>query len=83
MQSEQARHRLVLIDRGNEHRHRWHSTCVCGWVAVFRRRKCDAKKLYRQHVESETHHKHGRRRAQLNGGRRQPTPRHLLPEELR
>lgn len=75
-------HRLVLVDRGVEHRHRWDATCACGWQGTHRRRKQDAEKLYREHVAGLQRRDHAR-----SSGRevrpRACTPADELPEELR
>ena len=70
-------HRLVLVDRGAVHRHRWDATCTCGWIAVHRRRKYGAKLLHRQHVEG-LHSRVERRRMTP----RPPTAATDLPEPL-
>jgi hypothetical protein len=75
-----AVHRLILVDRGVVHRHRWDATCVCGWTAVHRRRKRDAVTLFREHVEGKTS---GWRRRKLMANPRTPTAAADLPETLR
>lgn len=77
--ARKAKHRLVLRDRGLGHVHRWQSTCICGWVAVFRRRKCDAKTIYHEHVTAAAHG--GYKRA-VTVRERRLTPRSELPELL-
>lgn len=51
-----SRHSFVLLDRGQEHRHRWKPECSCGWVGVQRRRKKEAVKQHRRHVAVITRH---------------------------
>ena len=69
-------HRLVLVDRGRQHRHRWFPVCSCGeWKGVYRRRKKEAVAQHRQHVRGL--------RPSAAQQWRPPTPAYLLPEALR
>ena len=69
-----AVHRLILVDRGLEHTHRWGITCSCSWVGVQRRRQHEAVLQHRVHAA----------RQGGTGVKPQPTtPAHLLPETLR
>jgi hypothetical protein len=75
-------HRLVIIDRGLGHRHRWKPSCVCGWVGVQRRRKDEAESQYREHGACTTGI--DKRRRRLAGPVPQDvTPPDALPKELR
>lgn len=70
-------HSLVLIDRGQEHVHRWKPSCSCEkWTGAQRRRKREAIKQYRSHRSYFAASK-------PNGTWRRPTPESDLPECLR
>lgn len=47
-----SHHALVLIDRGQEHRHRFAPSCSCGWGGVPRRRKKEAVAQQHRHADS-------------------------------
>lgn len=75
-------HRYVEKDRGLGHVHRWAPSCSCGWVGVYRRRREDAAREWRE-THKRAQEKLRARRGTTVMRPRKPTPSHLLPEALR
>lgn len=80
-------HRLILVDRGAVHTHRYRATCSCGWIGRNRLTRDIAATMWREKhhapLERVASGKNRRRRRATPLAPRPVTPADELPEQLR